>query len=85
MLSAGSGFGTLALLDIPFGFMAIIGVMGLIGVAVNDSTVVLTALQESAPDGDLEKVASTVARSTRHVVATTLTTVAGSFASTLWN
>jgi len=77
LFSAGTGFGTLAVLDIPFGFMAIIGFMGLIGVAVNDSTVVVTALQEDAPDGDLEKVAATVARSTRHVVATTLTTVAG--------
>ena len=77
LLSAGTGFGTLAALDIPFGFMAIIGFMGLIGVAVNDSTVVVTALQEEAGDGDLDRVAATVARSTRHVIATTLTTVAG--------
>lgn len=77
LLSAGSGFATLAMLNIPFGFMAIIGFMGLIGVAVNDSTVVVTALQEDAADGDLDKVAATVARSTRHVVATTLTTVGG--------
>ena len=77
LLSAGSGFGTLALLGIPFGFNAIIGTMGLLGVAINDSTVVITALQEEAPQGDPEQVARTVARSTRHVVATTLTTIAG--------
>jgi multidrug efflux pump subunit AcrB len=77
LLSVGTGFGLLASMGIPFGFMAIIGTMGLLGVAVNDSTVVITALQETAADGDLDKVASSVARSTRHVVATTLTTIAG--------
>jgi len=77
VLSAGSGFGTLALLGIPFGFMAIIGTMGLLGVAINDSTVVLTTLLEEAPQGGVENVAHTVARATRHVIATTFTTIAG--------
>lgn len=77
LLSAGAGFGTLAVLGIPFGFMAIIGTMGLLGVAFNDSTVVVTTLQEDVPDGELDKVARTVAGATRHVVATTFTTVAG--------
>ncbi len=77
LLSAGSGFGMLALLAIPFGFNAIIGTMGLMGVAINDSTVVLTALLEEAPVGGVDQVAHTVARASRHVVATTFTTVAG--------
>lgn len=77
LLSAGTGFGTLALLGIPFGFNAIIGTMGLLGVAINDSTVVLTALLEDAPEGGVEEIARTVARASRHVVATTFTTIAG--------
>ena len=77
LLSAGTGFGALALLSIPFGFNAIIGTMGLLGVAVNDSTVVLTALQEGAPEGGVAPVSQTVAKASRHVVATTLTTIAG--------
>lgn len=77
LLSAGTGFGVLVLLSIPFGFNAIIGTMGLLGVAINDSTVVLTALLEEAPDGGVDMVAHTVARASRHVVATTFTTIAG--------
>lgn len=77
ILAALTGFGLLAAMGIPFGFMAIIGGMGLLGVAVNDSTVVITALQHSAAQGGLDEVAATAARSTRHVVATTLTTIAG--------
>jgi multidrug efflux pump subunit AcrB len=63
----------------PFGFMAIIGIMGLIGVAINDSIVVLAALQARTVAGrnDLEQVVETVIKSTRHVVATTFTTIAG--------
>jgi multidrug efflux pump subunit AcrB len=77
ILSAFSGYLTLAVLDIPFGFMAIIGSMGLLGVAVNDSTVVLSALQEGAPEGGVAQVAKVVGGATRHVIATTLTTIAG--------
>lgn len=63
----------------PFGFMAIIGIMGLIGVAINDSIVVLAALQQRAAEGaqTVDDIVQTVIRCTRHVVATTLTTIAG--------
>jgi multidrug efflux pump subunit AcrB len=63
----------------PFGFMAIVGTMGLVGVAINDSIVVLAALRdnEAARRGDSDAVRDVVVRSTRHVVATTLTTIAG--------
>lgn len=79
VLSAGSGLGALYLLGIPFGFNAIIGCMGLLGVAINDSTVVLAALLDHprARQGDLEAVVDVVVGATRHVVATTLTTIAG--------
>ncbi|MDM4014468.1 efflux RND transporter permease subunit [Roseiconus lacunae] len=63
----------------PFGFMAIIGIMGLVGVAINDSIVVLAALQQASQEGWLTvgKTVDVVIHCTRHVVATTLTTIAG--------
>lgn len=63
----------------PFGFMAIIGIMGLIGVAINDTIVVLAALQGNtkARGASLDGLIDTVVGCTRHVVATTLTTIAG--------
>ncbi len=78
-LSAGPGLGALWGFGFPFGFMAIIGTMGLIGVAINDSIVVLAAIRadETARDGDPEAVRRVVMAATRHVVATTLTTIAG--------
>jgi multidrug efflux pump subunit AcrB len=59
--------------------MAIIGAMGLIGVAINDSIVVLAAIRadKQARHGDSTAVLNVVMRATRHVVATTLTTIAG--------
>ena len=77
--SVGLGIGALWLMGYPFGFMAIVGTMGLIGVAINDSIVVLAAIREDerAREGDAEAVRDVVIRSTRHVLATTLTTIAG--------
>ncbi|MEM7812457.1 MAG: efflux RND transporter permease subunit [Planctomycetota bacterium] len=78
-LSAGCGLGMLYVCGYPFGFMAIVGSMGLIGVAINDSIVVLAALREhdDSRNGDPDAVARVVRRETRHVMATTATTVAG--------
>lgn len=79
LLSAGPGLGALYILGIPFGFNAIIGCMGLLGVAINDSTVVLAALLDhpQAREGEIHEVVEVVIGATRHVVATTLTTIAG--------
>ena len=79
MLSAGLSFGALWVFGYPFGFMAIVGTMGLMGIAVNDAIVVLAAIREddAARSGDPAAVRQVVLRSTRHVVATSLTTVAG--------
>ncbi len=78
-LSAGLGLAMLWLFGYSFGFMAIIGTMGLVGVAINDSIVVLAALREDAEArlGNVNAVRDVVARSTRHVIATSLTTMAG--------
>lgn len=79
VLSVGLSLGALALFGYPFGFMGIVGTMGLIGVAINDSIVVLAALREDplAREGDPAAVRDVVVRSTRHVLSTTLTTIAG--------
>ncbi|MCM2373472.1 efflux RND transporter permease subunit [Aporhodopirellula aestuarii] len=78
-LSVGLGMGALALSGYPFGFMAIIGTMGLIGVAINDSIVVLAGIRANpiAARGDVDAIVGEVMHSSRHVVATTLTTMAG--------
>ncbi|MEQ8848454.1 efflux RND transporter permease subunit [Botrimarina sp.] len=78
-MSVGLSLGVLALAGYPFGFTAIIGTMGLIGVAINDSIVVLAALREGERSraGEPDAVLDVVVHSTRHVIATTLTTVAG--------
>ena len=79
ILSIGLGLGMLWLFGFPFGFMAIVGSMGLAGVAINDAIVVLAELRANpqASKGDRGVVRDVVLRSTRHVVATSLTTVAG--------
>lgn len=78
-LAVGLGLGALWVFGYAFGFMAIIGTMGLVGVAINDSIVVLAAIQgdEDASRGDLLAMRRVIIAATRHVVATSLTTIAG--------
>ncbi len=63
----------------PMGFVAIVGTMGLVGLAINDAIVVLTALRSSAEarEGEVEETREVVIGATRHVLATTLTTIGG--------
>jgi len=79
VLSVGLGLGSLWLYGFPFGFTAIVGTMGLIGVAINDSIVVLAAIRgdEAAKVGDRVAIARQVRGSTRHIISTSLTTMAG--------
>ncbi|MEP3481355.1 MAG: efflux RND transporter permease subunit [Fuerstiella sp.] len=78
-LAVGLGLGALWAFGYAFGFMAIIGTMGLVGVAINDSIVVLAAIQgdEKASQGDPTAMRRVITDATRHVVATSLTTIAG--------
>ena len=78
-LSVGLGMGALWVYGFPFGFMAIIGTMGLMGVAINDSIVVLAAIRGNAAAraGDRIAIREVVVRSSRHIFSTTLTTTAG--------
>lgn len=78
-LSVGLGPLSLAEAGFPFGFMAIVGTMGLVGIAINDSIVVLAAIRadEGARMGDVSRLAEVVSHCTRHIIATTLTTIVG--------
>ena len=78
-LSIGLAGLALTLFGYPLGFMAIVGTMGLVGVAINDSIVVLAAISEQDGDARTDRAAlvTTVSGCTRHIVATTLTTIAG--------
>ncbi len=79
LLSVGLGIGSLWLFGYPFGFTAILGIIGLIGIAVNESTVVLAALHEHplARQGDAIAAREVVVHATRHMIATTVTDMVG--------
>ena len=70
---------SLATFGYPFGFMAIVGAMVLIGIAINDSIVVMASLFELDREerNQVDVVAQSVFGNTRHIIATTLTTIAG--------
>ncbi len=78
-LAIGLGPLGLWLFGYPLGFMAIVGTMGLVGLAINDSIVVLAAIRENAAAraGDVRQLTEVVVGCTRHIIATTLTTVVG--------
>jgi len=77
--SIGMAVLSLKLFGSVLGFMAIVGTMGLIGVAINDSIVVLTAFNEDpeARYGNPREVHRVLLKATRHVVTTTATTMIG--------
>ncbi len=79
VLAIGVGFAALWVFQYPFGFTAIIGTMGLVGVAINDGIVVLAALRAdpAARRGDRRQVREVAVEATRHVLTTTTTTIAG--------
>jgi multidrug efflux pump subunit AcrB len=79
ILSLGLGFLALGISGYPFGFIAVLGTIGLIGIAVNESTVTLAALLENpqARQGDREATREVVIHATRHMITTTVTDVAG--------
>ena len=78
-LSLGLAFFGVWLFNLPFGFNAIIGGLGLLGIAINSSIVVLSLLKASpaAMADDVIAQREIVVDATRHIVATTLTTMGG--------
>ncbi|MGP1275461.1 MAG: efflux RND transporter permease subunit [Caulobacterales bacterium] len=78
-LSVGLALFGVWLFGTPLGFNAIVGSMGLVGLSINGTIVVLSALRNSpeALQGDPEAIRETVMDATRHILATTLTTIGG--------
>ena len=79
ILSAGFGLLSLWISGYALGFNPLLGVTGLIGVAINGSIVILAGIQadEKAKHGDHEAIVAVTLSSTRHIMSTTLTTIAG--------
>jgi multidrug efflux pump subunit AcrB len=78
-LSAGLGLLTVWAFGYPFGFQVIVGLMGLMGLAINAAIVIMAELKSDpvAVRGDVEAIASGVQNCTRHIGSTTLTTLGG--------
>ncbi|WP_198780570.1 efflux RND transporter permease subunit [Shewanella putrefaciens] len=77
--SAGLGLLAVFVFGYPFGFPVIIGLLGLMGLAINAAIVILAELEDipSARLGDKETIISTVSSCGRHISSTTITTVGG--------
>jgi multidrug efflux pump subunit AcrB len=81
----------LLLTSTPFGFTATLGVLALVGIVVNNAIVLLDLIKRLQDEGMAMKTAieQAVARRTRPIILTTLTTIAGLLPlvmtkSTLW-
>lgn len=63
----------------PFGFTVIVGLMGLMGLAINGAIVILAELKSSpaASRGETGAIIQGVMSCTRHITSTTITTVGG--------
>jgi multidrug efflux pump subunit AcrB len=79
VMSMGLSLLSLAVLQYPFGIVAVIGVIGSIGVSINAAIIIMTAFQadEAAIAGDIDRIAAVVTAQGRHIVSTTLTTFGG--------
>ena len=79
VLSMGLSLLALAVFNYPFGIQAVIGVIGSIGVSINATIIIMTALQQDplARSGDVGRIRELVVAQSRHIVSTTLTTFGG--------
>lgn len=78
-MSIGLAFAGVWMFNLPLGFNAILGGLGLLGIAINGTIVVLALLtnNEAARNDDVIAQREVVVAATRHIVATTLTTMGG--------
>ena len=62
-----------------YGFIATIGAVGLVGLSINDSIIVLSHIKEEASKKLISKaeIIEVVIRSTRHIITTSITTIGG--------
>lgn len=79
VLSFGLALFGVRLFGYPFGYMALIGALGMMGLAINGAIIVLSALKsnEAAVAGNKQTMADVVVDATRHIVSTTVTTIGG--------
>ncbi|MCJ8332711.1 MAG: efflux RND transporter permease subunit [Epibacterium sp.] len=79
VLSAGLSMLSLAIVQYPFGIVAIVGVIGSIGVSINAAIIILTGLQADAQArrGDPDAMTRVIGKSSRHILSTTATTFGG--------
>ena len=79
ILSFGLALLGLRIFGYPFGYMALIGALGMMGLAINGAIIVLSALKASpeASSGETEAVVNVVIDASRHIISTTLTTIGG--------
>lgn len=77
--SIGLGLLSVYIFDYPFGFTVIIGLLGLMGLAINAAIVIIAELKmdEQAIRGDREAIIRCVQSCARHISSTTITTVGG--------
>lgn len=77
--SIGLGLLSVYAFDYPFGFTVIIGLLGLMGLAINAAIVIIAELKsdEKAVIGDKQAIIKGVLSCTRHISSTTITTVGG--------
>ncbi len=77
--SATLGMLSVFLAGYPFGFIIIVGLMGLMGLAINAAIVILAELKSNpaACRGDSGAIHGSVMLCTRHIVSTTITTIGG--------
>ncbi len=78
-LSIGLGLFSTWVMGFPISFNTILGMLGLIGLAFNNSIVVIAAIRadSSAAAGDIESIVDAVMSTTRHILSTTMTTIGG--------
>ncbi len=79
IMSIGLGLLSLWISQYPIGFNPSLGLLGLIGIAINGSIVVLAAIHSNpkASDGRIAAIVEETMLTSRHIISTTLTTVAG--------
>ncbi|GAB4227546.1 MAG: efflux RND transporter permease subunit [Chlamydiales bacterium] len=79
ILSVGLGMLALKISGYPLGFNPLIGSIGLIGVALNDTIVILAAIRTNpqAIKGHAEEIINETLGCGRHVLSTTFTTIGG--------
>ena len=78
-LSIGLGLLCVWAFGFPFGFQVIVGLMGLMGLAINAAIVILAELKSNAlaVTGEPNAIRESVMNCTRHIGSTTLTTLGG--------